>query len=152
MDYKKIGLFILAERKAKNLTQEQLSEKLCVSPKTVSKWENGNGLPDTELLLPICDIFGITLNELLSGERLREETSKEQADNNLISVLRENEMKIKKYSKIMNWVIAITVALLYVTIGLITQKWQYTWLIWIIYCVYRCVTEFVYQYIRKKAL
>ena len=68
MDYEKIGSFIAQERKAKNLTQANFARQLHVSEKTVSKWENGNGLPDTGLLLTICEIFDVSVNELLSGE------------------------------------------------------------------------------------
>ena len=68
-DYNKIGNFILKERKAKKLTQAKLAEKLFVSEKTVSKWENGKGLPDTNLLHKLCEILEVSLNELLSGEK-----------------------------------------------------------------------------------
>lgn len=96
MDYKKIGTFIMTERKAKNLTQEQLAKKLFVSPKTISKWENGNGLPDTNLLTTICEFFNITLNELLIGERLSEANYKENAENNLSKLLSERKTNKQK--------------------------------------------------------
>ena len=70
MDYKKIGNFIKEERKNKNLTQAKLAEKLFVSEKTVSKWENGNGLPDTKDLPKLCEIFEVSLNEILAGEKI----------------------------------------------------------------------------------
>ena len=70
MDYIKIGNFIMQERKAKKLTQAKLAEKVFVSEKTVSKWENGKGLPDTNSLPKLCEILGVSLNELLSGEKI----------------------------------------------------------------------------------
>ena len=73
MNYNKIGAFILNERKAKNLTQAKLAEKLFVSEKTISKWENGNGIPDTNSLPKLCEIFGVSLNELLNGCRMNNE-------------------------------------------------------------------------------
>lgn len=84
MDYKQIGLFIAQERKAKNLTQSAFAEKLYVSAKTVSKWENGNGLPDTSLLLNICSILDISINELLCGRRLTPEMENKETKNNAI--------------------------------------------------------------------
>ncbi len=96
MDHKKIGAFIAQERKAKNLTQEQFAEKIFVSAKTVSKWENGRGLPDTYLLSPICEIFGITLNELLSGERLEGEHYKEKAEDHITDLLAERRTNGQK--------------------------------------------------------
>ena len=70
MDYNKIGKFIAAERKAQKLTQAKLAEKLFISEKTISKWENGNGIPDTNSLPKLCKIFNVSLNELLNGERM----------------------------------------------------------------------------------
>lgn len=97
MDYQKIGLFIAQERKAQNLTQSELAQKLHVSEKTVSKWENGRGLPDTSLLINICSIFSISLNELLSGKRLTENSYKEKAEDNMTNLLlqrKSNKHKI----------------------------------------------------------
>ena len=67
MDYNKIGNLIMTERKAKKLTQAKLAEKLFVSEKTISKWETGNGIPDTNILPKLCEIFGISINEILNG-------------------------------------------------------------------------------------
>lgn len=100
MDYSKIGNFIAAERKAKQLTQKKLAEKLFVSEKTVSKWETGNGLPDTSSLPKLCKILNVSINELLNGERISAEeyvvkaedkmlclhNAKEQADKHLLTM------------------------------------------------------------------
>lgn len=150
MDYKKIGLFIAQERKAKNLTQEALAKKLYVSAKKISKWENGNGLPDTSILTNLCAILEITVNELLSGERLDDADYKEKAENNIAVVFEEGERKIKKHNRIMNWIIAFVVAAIYLIVSLITQKWEYTWIIWLVYCVYRIFVEYVFKYIKNK--
>ena len=69
MDQQKIGRFIAQCRKEKSLTQEQLAETLGVSNRSVSRWENGNNLPDVSLFQPLCDVLNITLEELLDGER-----------------------------------------------------------------------------------
>ena len=70
MDQSKIGKFIAALRTERGLTQRELAQKLHISDKTVSKWENSRGLPDASLMLPLCETLGISVNELLSGERL----------------------------------------------------------------------------------
>lgn len=70
MDQKKIGTFIAELRKGKNLTQEQLGERLGVSQRTVSRWETGKNMPDISLLSRLCEILGISLAELLKGERI----------------------------------------------------------------------------------
>ena len=80
MDVKKIGRFIAENRKAKNLTQKELAEKLGVSDKTVSRWENGNYMPDLSLLQPLSEELGISLNELLSGEHIGREHVAEKAE------------------------------------------------------------------------
>ena len=93
MDYNKIGNFIAEERKAKKLTQAKLAEKLFVSEKTISKWENGNGLPDTNTLPKLCEIFGISMNELLSGERIPNEEYVNRAEEKILQLQKEKESK-----------------------------------------------------------
>ena len=82
MDYNKIGELISRERKAKKLTQAKLAEKLFVSEKTVSKWENGKGIPDTESLPKLCKILDISINELLQGKR--QDTSNDSSTDELL--------------------------------------------------------------------
>ena len=94
MDYNKIGKFISEQRRAKKLTQAKLAEKLFVSEKTISKWENGNGIPDTNSLPKLCEIFDVNLNELLSGERIVME-NKKQNDQLLLDMAKELEQKNK---------------------------------------------------------
>ena len=95
MDSKKIGAFIAVNRKAKGFTQEQLGEKLGVSNKTISRWENGNYMPDLSLLEPLSRELGISLNELLAGEKIEKEKAIEYSEQNLISTIDYTEKKIK---------------------------------------------------------
>lgn len=94
MDYIKIGNFIANERKTKKLTQAKLAEKIFVSEKTISKWENGKGLPDTNSLTKLCEVFEISLNELLNGERVVEK-DKQKIDNLLLNMTKELQIKNK---------------------------------------------------------
>lgn len=95
MDSKKIGAFIAANRKKKGLTQEQLGEKLGVSNKTISRWENGNYMPDLSLLEPLSKELEISLNELLAGEEIEKEKVIEYSEQNLLSTIDYTDKKIK---------------------------------------------------------
>lgn len=95
MDLANIGKFIKEQRKSKGLTQIELAEKLCISEKTISKWECGNGFPDTTLILPLCKELGISANELLSGKKLSDNEYQQQAENNLLSLQEINQRNTK---------------------------------------------------------
>lgn len=86
MNQEAIGKFIAACRKEKGLTQVQLSEKLNITNRAVSKWETGKSCPDASIMLKLWDIFGITVNELLSGERITMENYQRKAEENLIAL------------------------------------------------------------------
>ena len=88
MDQIKIGQFIARMRKEKNLTQRQLADILDISDKTISKWETGNGLPDVSLMMPLCETLTISVNELLSGERLVDRDYKDKAEENMLALLK----------------------------------------------------------------
>lgn len=87
MDMIKIGKFLSQLRKEQELTQEQLGEKLGVTNKTISRWENGNYLPPVEMLMSLSELYGVSINELLSGERLTAEEYRERAEENIKSAL-----------------------------------------------------------------
>lgn len=96
MDQIKIGKFIAEERKAKKYTQRELADKLSISDKTISKWERGNGFPEVSLLLPLCNELEITINELLSGERLQAMDYKKKAEENMVNLVKEAQESKKK--------------------------------------------------------
>ena len=89
MDQERIGKFIADLRKEKGMTQEQLAEAVGVSGKTVSRWENGRNMPDYSVLESLTDALGITVNELIRGERIVKDAIIEEYDKNLVSVLKE---------------------------------------------------------------
>ena len=90
MDQNKTGKFIAQTRRAQNLTQRQLADQLSISDKTVSKWECGKGLPEVSLMLPLCEILQITVNDLLSGEKVAEGEYQKKAEENMMNLIREN--------------------------------------------------------------
>ena len=94
MDYNKIGNFILAARKEKNLTQAKLAEKIFVSEKTISKWENGKGIPDATSLSRLSELFEVSVNELLAGER-GSKNDKQQDEKLLLNMVKEINEKNK---------------------------------------------------------
>ncbi len=96
MDQIKTGQFIAEVRKEKSLTQKQLADTLGISDRTISKWENGRGFPDVSLLLPLCEALSISVNELLSGERISAEDYKEKAEENLMTALESSSFSVKE--------------------------------------------------------
>ena len=95
MDHIKVGQFIAECRKKKDLTQAQLAEKLNITDRAISKWENGKAMPDSALMLDLCDILGITVNELLCGKLSDQEQRNEQLDE-LIFQMAKNEERYHK--------------------------------------------------------
>lgn len=96
MDQIQIGRFIAEMRRAQNLTQRQLAEALSISDKTVSKWECGKGLPEVSLMLPLCGTLHITVNDLLSGEKVSEMDYQRKAEENMVNLIKENAENRKK--------------------------------------------------------
>ena len=95
MDQIKIGRFIAVRRKRANLTQLQLADRLGITDKAVSKWERGITMPDTSIMLELCDILGISVNELLSGEKINMENSSQKNEQLLLDMAKELEKKNK---------------------------------------------------------
>lgn len=128
----KIGKFIAELRKEQGLTQEQLGEKLGVTNKTVSRWETGTYLPPVEALLSMSQLFSLSINEILSGQKLCEEEYKEAAEKNLANAIKASNFSLKEridfYKK--KWlkdhmalIIIIGIIILSVfTIGLIQRR------------------------------
>lgn len=96
MDQIKIGKLIAKCRKEKNITQKQLANRLGVTDKSVSKWENGICLPDVSLYKNLCEILGLSLNEFFAGEKIAEKNYKEIADENLFCALENSAFTLKE--------------------------------------------------------
>ena len=102
MNQEKIGKFIAENRKAKKLTQSELAEKLGVTDRTISNWENGKNMPDLSFFKPLCDILGISINELMSGERIINKEYNEKLAINFINTIDYIDKKNKKNNDIKN--------------------------------------------------
>ena len=106
MNQEKIGKFIAQCRVDKNITQAQLAEKLGVSNKTISRWENGRNMPDYSILKDLCNVLDIDVNEFLSGEKIKKDNYEIKYNENIDNILREY-YKIKKQRNIVKNILII---------------------------------------------
>ncbi len=115
MNQEKIGKFIAECRKKKNMTQQELAEKLGVSDRTIGNWENGRNMPDLSLLKPLCDALNITLNDLMSGEIIKEKDYQEKLEENIINTIDYSTRKIGKKNNFIGWIFIAFGVLLSIT-------------------------------------
>ena len=94
MDAKQTGAFIAQLRKEKAYTQKELAQKLHVSDKAISRWETGKGFPDTALLKPLGDALGVSVGELLAGQRIHESRIKDHVDGVLVESMQDSQRKV----------------------------------------------------------
>lgn len=118
MNQIKIDRFIADVRKEHGWTQSKLAEDIGVSDKTISKWECGKGLPEISVLMPLCEVLGINVNELLSGERLSEDDYSQKAEVNMMELIKETEeTKKKNKNSLMTMVLAVTAIIFIVVVS-----------------------------------
>lgn len=116
MDQIKIGKFIANCRKEKNMTQRQLADALEISDKTISKWECGKGLPEVQFMIPLCDLLGINVNELLSGEKLSADEYQQKAEENMMTLVKGNEY-VQTYKPLIGWIVSFVLIALFFGFG-----------------------------------
>ena len=100
MDQVKIGKFIAECRKSKGMTQMQLAEKLNITDRAISKWETGKTLPDSSIMLELCEILGITVNDLLNGEKVSSENYAQKLEAQLLNAIQEKERLFQYHRRI----------------------------------------------------
>lgn len=122
MEQDKVGKFIAKLRKEKDMTQQQLADKLGITDRAVSNWENGRRLPEYSILKELCDIFGISINELFAGEKIDKENYNQIADENLLKVIEKINKESRKIEKRMIIVLVISVILTMLIIYLLPLK------------------------------
>lgn len=115
MNQEKIGKFIAKLRKEKNLTQEQLAEKLGVTDKSISRWENGKTMPDLSLLQPLCKELNITINDLLNGEKVSKDKYQETLEENIISTINYTNKKVLEKNNLISILLILFGILLSIT-------------------------------------
>ena len=106
MDIEKIGKFIAERRKSLNLTQAQLAQKLNITDRAVSKWETGRAMPDSSIMLSLCEVLEISVNDLLSGEVITVEDYNKELEKKLIEMARQKEQSDRQLL-VLEWVIGI---------------------------------------------
>jgi len=107
MNQEKIGKFICECRKDKKITQQQLADKLGVSDRTIGNWENGRNMPDLSLFKPLCEELDISINELLSGERLKEEEYQEKFEENIINTIDYGNKKVNEKNSLIGIILIV---------------------------------------------
>ena len=120
MDMIKVGRFISTKRKEQNLTQMQLAEKLSITDRAVSKWECGKALPDSSIMIELCEILNISVNELLTGEEIEMEKYDKQVEKNLIELVKQKEESDKRLLNIEIVLMAISITFFIAIIAIVS--------------------------------
>lgn len=122
VDTKKIGMFLKELRNENGMTQEQLGEKIGVSNKTISRWETGNYMPPVDCLKMLSEIYHISINEILGGERASGDEFTKMAEHNITVTLKELEKDCQTFEKKMMCILAVTTVLTIIILILIPLK------------------------------
>ena len=128
MDQVKIGKFIAECRKKQNLTQMQLAETLNITDRAISKWENGKAMPDSSIMLDLCNELKISVNELLSGEVIEMINYNEKVEQNLLEMIKEKENSDKRLLKLEIVIGVVTVIPFLVLLGIASYVEMANWL------------------------
>ena len=128
MDQVKIGKFISTRRKHMNLTQMQLAEKLGITDRAISKWETGKTLPDSSIMLELCAILGITVNDLLSGEVVKMDNYNKELEKNLLEAMKQKEEADKRLLSLEVFIGITATVVLFVFIFMAAFLQMETWL------------------------
>lgn len=115
MNQEKIGKFILECRKRKNLTQYEMAEKLGVTDKSVSNWENGRNMPDLSLFKPLCELLNISINDLISGEVVAGSAYQEKLEENIINTIDYTNKRVLEKNNLIGIILVVFGVLLMVT-------------------------------------
>lgn len=107
MNQEKIGKFIAECRRKKNMTQQELAEKLGVSDRTIGNWENGRNMPDLSLFKPLCDELDISLNDLMSGEVVKSKEYQEKLEENIINTISYTNKKLENKNNIIGLLLIV---------------------------------------------
>ena len=115
MNQEKIGKFIAESRKMKKMTQNELAEKLGVTDKSVSNWENGRNMPDLSIFKPLCELLDITINDLISGEKVSKDNYQEKLEENIISTIDYTNKKLSKKNNFIGIILIVFGIILAIT-------------------------------------
>ena len=122
MNQEKIGNFIAEIRKEQNMTQQDLANRLNVTDRAISNWENGRRMPDYSLLMELCNVLNVSINELLAGTKISKEDYNKIADENLIKIIERQNKEAKNFEKRMMILLIITTIISMIIITLLPLK------------------------------
>lgn len=129
VEQEKIGKFILQLRKERNLTQKELAEKIGVTDRAISKWENGRGMPELSLIKPLCDELDISVNELLSGERIAKDEYQEKLEENILNTIAYANEKAEREHRVCMYIIIVGLLVIFIAMGvggwMMYDKWVF---------------------------
>ena len=128
MDQQKIGKFIAQRRKAAELTQAQLAERLHITDRAVSKWETGKAMPDTSIMLALCDVLKITVNDLLCGEVVSMDHYNQQLENNLLEMVKQKEERDKNLLALEVVIAVVSLVYYFTLVALASLLYMEDWL------------------------
>lgn len=126
MEQVKIGKFIAECRKNKNMTQAELAQKLNITDRAISKWETGKGMPDTSIMLDLCNELDISVNELLSGEMIEMKDYQSIAETNLIELKKQIE-KMRKTFRIISYIFGTITILMFIGNIILNSIYRDSW-------------------------
>ncbi len=115
MNQEKIGKFIAECRKLKKLTQSDLAEKLGVTNKSISNWENGRNMPDLSLFKPLCELLDISINDLISGEEVTKDKYQKKLEENIINTIDYTNKKVSEKNNLIGFILIITGIMMAIT-------------------------------------
>ncbi|MBQ9375862.1 MAG: helix-turn-helix domain-containing protein [Ruminococcus sp.] len=136
MDQIKIGKFIASKRKEQDLTQAQLAEMLGITDRAISKWETGKSLPDASIMLDLCSLLKITVNDLLSGEVVSMDNYNNEMEKNLLKMVEQKEQSDKRLLRleILIGIISTVLLLLMIVFGAVLIKMDYAkWIVLLLF-------------------
>ena len=147
MDQIKIGRFIAERRKINSLTQAELAERLSITDRAVSKWENGKSMPDSSIMLALCKELKISVNDLLNGEVVDMENYNEKLEKQLLEVIKQKEAADKRLLALEWFVIIVSVIILIVPIMIAAYVEMPNWqrILLVVSGVIPCAVGFAYS-------
>ena len=151
MDSQKVAAFMQTLRKEKGMTQKELADKICVSDKTISKWENGNSMPDTTILVDLCRELDVSVNELLNAERIPPDEYSKKAEVTIMSLFEENqEHKKGRYMQYALGCLFLVLTIVLIQIGGGMDLTWYLDIVSLILLMCGCITVVLLSGKRKK--
>lgn len=123
------GNYLYSLRKSSGMTQQELADRLGVTNKAVSKWETGEAFPETAQLVPLADIFGVTVDDLLRGKADVRRTSEQPGDEQKSGSYKKTKKKLRALGNVIDGIIMLSATAIYILLGFTWELWHPGWVI-----------------------